>query len=111
MGEWFGRPYDNIHQMTACAADNDILRIHFNEDEVLSLWSPQQATANHQTFRIEKASRVRWEWFSYGREKTEQNKYFVDFTRAADRIDASTNVDWYTPNLQPNLHAPAVEIL
>jgi hypothetical protein len=110
-GQWFGRPYDNVHQVTACDAEKDLLLIHFNEGEILNLWSPQQATTDHQTFRIEKASRVRWEWFYYGRWKTEQNRYFMDFTGAKDRIDASTNVDSYTPNLQPTLQAPAVEIL
>jgi hypothetical protein len=110
-GEWFGRPYDNIHRVTACHAEKDHICIQFNEGEVLHLWSPQRATADHRTFRIEMASRVRWEWFYYGRPKTEENRYFMDFTYTGHGIDASTNVDYYAPNLQPTLQAPAVEIL
>jgi hypothetical protein len=62
-------------------------------------------------FKIQNATRVRWEWFAYGRPKTERNRYFMEFERTGDRINASTNVDWYTPNLSPMLQAPAVEIV
>jgi hypothetical protein len=34
----------------------------------------------------------------------------MDFAKAGIRIDASTNVDWYIPNLKPNAQAPAVEM-
>jgi hypothetical protein len=110
-GEWFGRPYDNIHQIVDCDAQHEVLHIQFNEGESLYLWSPQQAELDHRMFRIQSAARVRWEWFAYGRPKTDQNRYFIDFTRTDDRVDAQTNVDWYTANLRPTLRAPAVEIV
>jgi hypothetical protein len=109
-GQWFGRPHDNIHQIVACNAEHNLLRVHFNEDEILYLWSPQQATIDHQIFKIQTAVRVRWEWFAYGRPKTDQNRYFMDFANVGIGIDASTNVDWHNPNLQPDAQAPAVQM-
>ena len=83
----------------------------FNEDEVLSVWIPRDATIDHQRFRIGGAARVRWEWFYYGRSKTAENLYFEDFTYAVGSITAETNVDWYTPNFQLDPSQAAVEIL
>jgi hypothetical protein len=40
-GEWFGRPYDNKHKLIGCDAEVELLRLHFNEGEVLSVWSPR----------------------------------------------------------------------
>ena len=110
-GEWFGRPYDNIHEVIASNAEHDVLRILFNEGEVLYLWSPHRATVDDRTFKIQDASRLRWEWFAYGSPKTEQNRYFEDFIKIQDRIDASTNVDWAPLILQPTVKAPALEIV
>ena len=110
-GEWFGRPYDNWHRAVACDAKDSILRIQFNEGELLQIWSPSEVTLESETFKIQAADRVRWEWFYYGRPKVDENRYFMDFTRLEDTVTASTNVDWYTPNLRPTLSAPAVEIL
>jgi hypothetical protein len=110
-GEWFGRPYDNTHIVIGCNATGDVLHIRFNEGENLHLWSPEQAELDHRTFRIKNATRVRWEWFAYGHRKTEQNLYFMDFTRTDDRVDVQTNIDWYTPNLRPALRAAAVDIV
>ena len=110
-GEWFGRPYDNVHRVIDCDAKDDLLHIQFNEGESLHLWSPQQAELDHLMFRIQSAARVRWEWFAYGGPKSQQNRYFMDFTRIGDKVDAQTNFDWHAPNLQPTLQAPAVEMV
>jgi hypothetical protein len=110
-GEWFGRPYDNIHQIVGCDAQGEVLHIQFNEGEGLYIWSPQRAVFDHRMFRIEDAAHVRWEWFAYGRPKTNQNRFFMDFVKTENRIDSLTNVNWYTPNLRPTVRAPAVEIV
>lgn len=110
-GEWFGRPYDNIHEVTACDADGDLLRIHFNASELLLVWSPEGHTADDRVFKIQNADRVRWEWFAYGRTKTAENRYFMDFLRQGDQLTASTNVDCYTSDLRPTVQEPAVEIV
>lgn len=110
-GQWFGRPMDNWHSLVACEAEGDVLRLKFNEDETLYVWEPVQAVINDKMFRIQQADRVRWEWFYYGRPKTSSNRYFEDFIRKEGEIIATTNVDWYSPDLRPTLGSLAVEIL
>jgi hypothetical protein len=109
--QWFGRPMDNWHSLVACEAEGNTLLLKFNEDETLCVWAPRQAVINDKIFRIKDADRVRWEWFSYGRPKTPSNRYFEDFIKKESEIIATTNVDWYTPNLCPTSGSPAVEIL
>lgn len=110
-GEWFGRLYDNIHRIVSGEAEDDLLKVNFRAGEVLSVWSPRGLEANKDTFRTSDSTKVRWEWFYYRRPKTEGNRYFMEFTNTGGAITAVTNVDWYTPNLQGNADAPAVEMI
>ena len=110
-GEWLGRPYDNCHQLVGCEVEQNVLRLVFNERELLSVWAPSGLEVDHSTFRISTADRVRWEWFYYGRPKTPSNLYFMDFVKSTTGILAMTNVDWYKPSLKPTPSAAAVEIL
>jgi len=109
-GEWFGRPYDNFHQIVSCEAEGEALKLHFSENDTLFVWSPRGLNADQKTFRISDAAKVRWEWFYYGRPKTQDNRYFMEFIRGGNAITATSNINWYTPNLQPNQNAPAVEM-
>ncbi len=109
-GEWFGRPYDNIHTFIGCDADGECLRVYFDEGETLSVWSPSRASVDRDTFRIRDVQRVRWEWFYYGRPKAPENLYFEEFVKNGNTIAASTNVDWHTPQLNPDPSQPAVEM-
>jgi hypothetical protein len=58
--------------------------------------------------RIQNAARIRFEWFYYGRPKTDQNRYFMDFTRTDHRIDHQNNG---TLTLRPMHRDPAVEFV
>jgi hypothetical protein len=75
-GEWFGRPYDNCHTLVSCRAEEDVLRLSFDQGETLSTWSPTGLTLDKST---SDADRVRWEWFSYGKAKTPENLYNLYF--------------------------------
>jgi hypothetical protein len=116
-GEWFGRPYDNLHRLVDCDAQGDLLHVHFKEGEVLSVWSPRDLhigpskLRSEPILRIRDAARVRWDWFSYGRPQIAANRYFEQFVRTSEGIEATTNVDWYSPNLKPLKGQPAVEML
>jgi hypothetical protein len=70
-----------------------------------------EMTADKSQFRINRADRVRWEWFYYGRPKTAENLFFKDFVRAGQNIPPTTNVNWYSPDLTADVSLPAVEIL
>jgi len=112
-GNWFGRPYDNIHWIVDCEAEGDLLRVRFNEDEMLSVVSPRNASIDASTFLIDDASRVRWEWFYYGRTKTPENLCVREFTKHQDGsiVGEETNVDWPTRDLKGTSSEAAVEIL
>ena len=91
-GEWFGgRAYETALKIIDCDARDEVLHMQFDGGESLYLWSPQQAELDHQMLRIQNVARVHLEWFHYGRPKTDQNWYFIDFTRTDHRIDSQNN--------------------
>lgn len=110
-GVWFGRPYDNIHRIVSCEAQADMLKLTFNEQETLSVWSPEGLDAQSGAFRIARAAKVRWEWFSYGRPKIEANRYFMEFTNSNGIIAAATDFIPLATALDGNVTEAAVEIL
>ena len=107
-GHWFGRPYDNFHRIVSCSALDDTLFLRFNENEVLSVWSPVRLTASSTQFRIAQASRVRWEWFYYGRPQIPENLFFEDLEYGSK---IHSNVDWHALNLTVDFSQPAAELL
>jgi hypothetical protein len=107
-GLWFGKPHDNWHRIVSGGATSGALQFRFDNAELLSVWNPRGLKANASIFRIEDASRIRWEWFYYGRPHTPENLYFLDFFKGDV---GTTNVDWYKPELVPLKGYPAVEIV
>ena len=91
-GDWFGRPMDNIHSIVAAEADESRLRLTFNEDETLDIWGPENLDLESDVlFAIGSASRVRWEWFSYGGPKTPDSRYFIEYRHADNAIHRDTD--------------------
>jgi len=62
-GDWFGAPFDNDHSVVGASVLNDDLVLTFNENETLVVSDPRGHAFEPNAFRIEKASRVHWEWF------------------------------------------------
>jgi hypothetical protein len=110
-GVWLGRPYDTSHAVHHYDASQEILNLYFNQGEKLSIWSPHGAKITSNLFQITEAERVRWEWFYYGRPHLDANRFFYDFIKTGDKVEASTNVNSFTPDLRTNLSLPAFEIL
>lgn len=110
-GDWFGRPYDNIHRIVSCEADDDLLKLSFDGGEVLFVWSPRDCEASETVFRIAGAAKVRWEWFFYGRPKTENNRFFIEYKQDGDLISAESNSSLFTPKPPWDAEYRAVEIL
>lgn len=85
-GEWFGRPGDNNHSIAAAAADENRLLLIFDGDETLVVWDPEELELeSDQLLVIRSASRVRWEWFSYGEPKTPENWHYIEYRKNGDR--------------------------
>jgi len=91
-GQWFGKPYDNYHWLVACDATEDC-RLRFNEDEVLAIWDPADAEITETTFRIGSATSIRWTWYYYGRPKTPENLFYIDYAQQDGGIVFRTNWD------------------
>lgn len=110
-GNWFGRPLDNFHQITGFSCISGILTLTFDEGETLTVWEPRDIAIEQNSFRIQYAHHVRWEWYYYGKPKIEANRYFEDFVHTKDGIKADSNVDWYSPTFTVSESKPAVLIV
>jgi hypothetical protein len=80
-GDWFGRAHDNWHHAVSVSHRNDDLLIEFNEGEDLTITEPAARELSAVEFRVQSASRVVWD------------------------------VDWYSPEFNSDLSAPAAELL
>ena len=111
-GEWFGRPYDNQHTLTDVESLDRAIVLSFDERETLTVWDPNGTTVADDGLRIARASRVRWEWFYYGRSQTPENRYAIDYRVDVDGSIAVTDTaDWYEPRHSPDPLADAVGLL
>jgi hypothetical protein len=112
-GDIFGGRVDNIHVVTSARAEGEPGRliVTFDQGETLEVWDPAEAVIDLNTFRITKASRVRWEWFYYGRDKTAANRYFIEHVRDRNSVSATTDADWAPHRFEPTARRPAVELV
>ena len=110
-GQWFGTPMDNVHRIVRCEVEDNSLRVFFNQDEVLTVDNPRGFCVCQDQFWIDKADRVLWEWFYYGRLHSPVNLYREEFVNNGGAISATSTVDWYDVKLRPSIEHRAVEIL
>ncbi len=64
-GHWYGRPCDTIHHVVDARADGNCLRVTLDGSDVLEIWDPAEVVADASTFRVGRASRVRWRSVEY----------------------------------------------
>ena len=109
-GEWFGgRPYDGQHDLTNVEGGNQVVVLGFDRGETLTIWNPGGVSWADDGLHVARASRVRWEWFSYGRPKAPENRYSIDYHVDSDgAITVADTGDWYEPHHQPDSSADAV---
>ena len=111
-GDIFGGRIDNIHTLVGAEAEaDDCAVLHFDQNETLRISNPDGIHVSKDEFRVERASRVRWEWFYYGRPQTPDNLFFREHRALEDHVEASSNVNWYTPTFGPTLDMAAVQLL
>lgn len=63
-GEWFGRPYDNLHTVESICWEKDKLTIDFIGGESLYISSPADIVNEENHLMIGDAERVLWVWYS-----------------------------------------------
>jgi hypothetical protein len=112
-GDIFSGRIDNVHTVRSAHAlgTPERLVIEFDDDEVLEVWDPEDAVVGATELRIDRATKVRWEWFYYGRPKTPENRYFIEHINAGGTVTTTTNVDWAPPSFDASSHRPAVEMV
>jgi hypothetical protein len=79
-GDIFGGRIDDIHTVTPAKTlgNPERLVVEFDEGESLEVWEPGSATISSSVFCISTASRLRREWFCYGRPKIREKRFFVE---------------------------------
>jgi|SRR5690606_13835504 len=111
---WFGRPYDNLHKISNLSflEKENILEIDFDEGERLTLWSPKNIQIGSNIFEIKNASKIKWEWYLYGEDKTEINKRFWVFKPLLGFIiNITSNDEYLKSGLKVKSYKNALEIL
>lgn len=88
---------DNFHKLDIVSFDKELntLTLTFDNKERLTIWNAENITDTNRHFQIDKADRVLWEWYYYGKPQTEENLFFEDYERIGDTINFKTNVNWY----------------
>ena len=72
-GEWFGRPMDNYHQIIKANNQDSLLKIHFDNNEVLYINSPYDFQISEEIFVIKKSKGLIWQRYLYGTEQISSN--------------------------------------
>lgn len=110
-GDVFGGRIDNVHVIVGIRAEGQSVVLDFDGGETLQVWHPEGVTASETEFKIQDATRVRWEWYYYGRQHSAENRHFVEHVRTGDRVDACTDADWAPRKFSSSPRNPAVELL
>jgi len=64
---WFGRPYDNLHQLTACTAAGHAVRVELDGQLSLSFEGAETvAVRDRDGLVVYGFTRLLWDWRSYG---------------------------------------------
>jgi len=110
-GHWFGRPYDNYHQLESVTFDKqaNILTLAFDEKETLEIYNPQDISEFDNHLAIDLADRIKWQWFYYGKPQTTENLYFIEVVKHGEILIGNSNVNWYKPDFKDlNMSDPAL---
>ncbi|TRZ42181.1 hypothetical protein [Robertkochia solimangrovi] len=111
-GDWFGKPYDNYHEIESAEYDEQLKRLtlNFNEGEKLEIYNPKHIFEASTFLKIINADRIQLTWFYYGKTQTKENQYFLDYNLKDKKVTTETNVDWYKPIFDVSLGEPALMI-
>ncbi len=124
-GVWFGiGPMENKHDVVDIGTEGNCLVIRFDRGEVLRVWEPKGLSLGGRAgnvpdwpwpvktlFRISAVSRVRIEWYVYGRPPLPENLLFDDYVPTASGMQRQTNSHVLKQVTAPVAGYPAVEFL
>lgn len=106
-GVWFGRPLDNYHTSIDASLEGNLLKISFDQGEMLEVWNPSEIVVTEKMLKIPHATKVKWTWHSYGEPKSPENKMYYEYTVAGEEVQMETSSP-YPEN--PSTKEAAVEL-
>lgn len=108
-GNWFGRPYDNIHRIVGAHAIDKTTIIYFDQAECLVVEAPSDWSLTDGKLLIGNARLVRFHWYYYGRIPCQNTLQFEEYRVSEEGLSFSTN---FQAGRQPSLvsDAPAVQL-
>ena len=80
-GDWFGRPMDNVHTPVSASFDEteQLLVIQFDCGETCEIFGAKGIVNVWNEFYVEKAERIGWTWYGYGRRQTPENLMRLEY--------------------------------
>ena len=111
-GHWFGKPYDNYHQLDFVTFDSstNILFLNFKEKEILSITNPHEIYEFENQLTIGSADNICWKWFYYGKPQTDNNLCYIEISRIDNILKGDTNLDPQKSNFRDlNVANPAIQ--
>ena len=72
-GKWFGRPYDNHHEILKCHFKEEVLEIEFDAGETVKISEPEDFSFNDDSILIHDAAYVELSRYAYGSPQTDEN--------------------------------------
>ena len=98
-GHWFGKPYDNFHEITSVDFDTatQVLTIHFAGQEILTVTNPADIKEYTDRLIITKADHIYWQWYAYGKAQAPEHLLYYDIGIKDGSLIARTNADRFTP--------------
>mgnify|MGYP000114160139 CR=1 FL=1 len=111
-GDWFGKPHDNYHEIVSADFDEQLnkLTLDFKEGEKLEIYNPRHIFEASTFLKIVQADRIKLTWFYFGKPRSSENQYFLDYKLTDKKITTETDVDWYKPIFDVSLGDPALMI-
>ena len=88
-GDWFGRPYDNFHIPVSAELSENVLTILFNDREKCVVYDPFGIVNEPNDFHIERASKIVWEWYYYGKTQVPENLCRLVYTLVDGEISVT----------------------
>lgn len=111
-GDWFGKRYANFHVLKSAKFNEHtkILTLEFDKGEVLEIYRPRNIFEAPTFLKIIDADRIKLTWHKSNPVNKAQNLYYFDYRFSNNKISVESNVDWYKPDYNVSLSAPALMI-
>jgi len=111
--DWFGNRFEEEYQIKAINfnKENQLLILQLNEDKELRIQNPRLIMEAKTYLKILKADGVEIQWMQMKKDEEQPKRYFQKYEVIDDeKIQNSTNVDWFKPHFDVSLGKPALLI-